>query len=856
MNRKLLFWFINGIITLVLVIFLFLDVIGYISWLDFVYTKLLSNIFFWAVIVLGMMLENEVYQWVKKSKRSASLDLSFIFFMFSLTFLITEDFFTGIMGAFAVYLIIGSLELKEHDVINKVILISAITYNFLFFMGIIDFLWDKLNPGNKIDLLDKSFSISFWLMLILGFVFFGRKYIVVWRFMSPQYIMLALYLLSWLFITTIGFLFNIKDVFQWIFPLLMGTNVIIYFLTGSLIDKFLGIKTLKKVDGTEAKNMVDLVEKVQDKIGLSGRVKVGFGKYPIINAMAYGPVFDKRICIIAPDLKLPLDEMEAIIAHELGHLKCNHPLKLVFINIFDLGFRWLIGLLDGFYIPATYYDITFGKKFMLFGIELDIMWYLIFNMLIFAFLYLFVRMMEANADFVVKRAKLGKQLAKALYNLESFYALGKQVGLNVVLLADEKQDRTHVILNYLSAAKTLHAQMNKPSRFLGVTTLLNSHPPTFIRIVNMLLPDDAEFSSWQETVLPGKFLLMKNVRGFSAATSNVRAEFSAIANKKFIEMFKTDVGDVDNINKFLEKLRLHGNFKELLKQEFVTLSRLEKKAMFVKIKRIVYNDSICTPFSYEVIDPQGENEDSKLINPSDHEIYRATRGNHYDIRIARNKLVACELTAIKIENDSKKIVCVFKEPGGDEIELDFQKIKNQITHETIKDIKNEEIFLNYNDAFEMLKCEDIKEADIVSNYVLTTRKLSDDSIMQVTIKDYIIDRGLHVISIHGDDKYKERYWMFFSWFKESGGWLKIFLKKPVNNDHYCQVTEISNNEKSFSLKLRDNFGNVLETDITRIDFVLFEVDTISIKHLDQQSFLEKMTRKINENRRNRLWFPK
>ena len=78
------------------------------------------------------------------------------------------------MGAFSIYLIFGMVEMKDYEILNKIVLITVITYNVIFVAGLIDIL-----IGLEGVLRDTVFSMSFFLMLILGFIVFGRKYMVV-----------------------------------------------------------------------------------------------------------------------------------------------------------------------------------------------------------------------------------------------------------------------------------------------------------------------------------------------------------------------------------------------------------------------------------------------------------------------------------------------------------------------------------------------------------------------------------------------------------------------------------------------------------------------------------------------------
>ncbi|MCK4688430.1 MAG: M48 family metalloprotease, partial [Candidatus Lokiarchaeota archaeon] len=290
-----------------------------------------------------MLTIEEFYHWVKNGKRSEMSDFVAILFFFFLIFFFSKDILTSVMGAFSIYLWIGIFELKDYPIINKILIISLVTYNTIFIAGIFSYYLD--NPFY----INTSFAFSFWIILILGFILFGRKYIVVWRFMSPAYLILLLYIIAWLVVvfinqyTPLQFItnkplalkeFRLSDFFMNIYFILIIVNWFIYFISGVILDKLLGIK---KVENSE---ILELVKSVKQDIGIKGDVKVGFGKYPILNAMAYGSTFDKRISIIAEDInQIPEDELKGIVAHELAHTKGKHTLILTFITTGDLLLR-------------------------------------------------------------------------------------------------------------------------------------------------------------------------------------------------------------------------------------------------------------------------------------------------------------------------------------------------------------------------------------------------------------------------------------------------------------------------------------------------------------------------------------
>ncbi|HME50859.1 MAG TPA: M48 family metalloprotease [Candidatus Lokiarchaeia archaeon] len=841
MNRKAIFACINACLVLFIVSSIF-------SFMDFFVSYLARNVLFWVSIGLGIFLESEFYQWVKKSKRSGYADLLFIAFIFVLMYLVTDDLFTGFLGAFAVYLIIGALELKGHQVVNKIIYISTITYNVLFFAALFDFIFKRTGLPD-LGLLNKAFSVSFWLILVLGFVFFGRRYIVVWRFMSPQYITLAFYLLAWVLVATIGSLghFNIYDPFPWIYPMLLIVDVIVYLGTGVLIDKFLGVKPLKKIDERKAAVIQAVVDKVKQRIGLQGKVKAGYGDYPIINAMAYGPSFDKRICIIAPlEMELPVDELEAIVAHELGHLKCNHPTKLLLINLINLGLCWLLSsnILPATYFPATYYDFAFGKKFLILGFDAGILGYLIFNMIVYVIVYVFVRVMEANADFIVKRAGMGKQLVKALYNLESFYALGKEGGLNVMLLADEKLDIDHAMLNYIEAARTLYKQLVVPPRSIAITTLLNSHPPTFLRIANMLLQDNEEIGAWTAAILPNKFLRKKTVQAFSARTEAIRTEFDTISRAKFLELFAERVGD--SLPSFLERIQLPGNRDALLKNQVIAIKKLDGAATHVQLDRMSYHDSITIPYTYE-----GETTNDKRaidIVPFEEEFSVLNAGEHYRLK----NQGAFTLSAI-LPGNIKKLECTIVDASGTESTVPFKELKNQVTIEFLVGLPGKSIFLDDNDAIDVIDCEEVVPADRLLDFTIEGHYHHSGEHVSLVLKDYSISRFQLGMQIHEDKRYADRYANFLNWCMVTGVHMLLFLKKPVNNDYSGVVKAVDSDVKTITIV--DQFGKEQVMGFKDVELVFIDHETIELKNHKQESVFQKIAFRLRRSRKNMPWIP-
>ena len=110
---------------------------------------------FLILLILYLLTIEEFYHWVKNGKRSEMSDIVAIFFFFFLIYFFSKDLLTSLMGAFSIYLWVGIFELKDYPIINKILIISLITYNTIFICGIISFYLD--NPFY----INTSFAFSF-----------------------------------------------------------------------------------------------------------------------------------------------------------------------------------------------------------------------------------------------------------------------------------------------------------------------------------------------------------------------------------------------------------------------------------------------------------------------------------------------------------------------------------------------------------------------------------------------------------------------------------------------------------------------------------------------------------------------
>ncbi len=800
--------------------------------------------------ILWGLLINEGISWVKNGKRSDWSDLVVIIFLFVTAYLLTRDIFTSFIGAFSLYLIFGIYELKEYEVLNKILLITVITYNFIFFAGILDKILEKDGLWR-----DTAFSMSFWLMLILGFAFFGRKYMVVFRFMSPQYLTLALYLVAWMAISSIETIpFTEISLYDYIYEVIIITNVIVYFFTGPLIDLLMGYKK------SEDPKLNRIIEEAAEKMDMNPKkIKVRFGKYPILNAMAYGAFWDMRMAVIAPSLNdIPEDELKGIVAHELAHLKGKHTLSLTLISIGEILIfkllRW----------PVTYYDYTFNPENQPFSLFV----FLLISLGISLILYTFVRMFEATADKNTKKAGYGKELAKGLYNLESFYAMSHEIGLDATLLSDEKISENNRLIDYMSTAQYINKMIIRPSKGGLLTNFINAHPPSYHRIIASL--DENDISTTYEALMPVIFLRKKKAEEFFIKTEKTRQIYMDMATSKVKEHFK-----IDNIKNLSEQLKLKEKLSYKVGKTYVYLDLKTNERIFGKLEDIMYVDNISEPLRYKIkIILGGKPDEIKVINPSIIKEVPLNLGEHYKFNkegILRLKKI--ELNEIYSKNGKTKKkssqylkkntgVAIFEKTSDNDGNITVEKIEKPIfkkrmpkSYEELESIKGEHVFLKKQGTFQLYELD---EANFKENYMNYDLKLvlSDElrieegeDVENIDLEfskdEVVIKYGDFYFNFHNDDSTYKFEDDFIKYYTKHKLRVVFVLKKAVNAEIDGTIESFEYNEGKISqISIKNYFNEEIVVEKNKIDGVYIQKPTLIIQKQKDVSVFTNLMNKI------------
>ncbi len=777
------------------------------------WNAIFTDFIFWLTLLLYFTTINEFYHWAKNGRRSEMSDLVAIGFFFFLILFFTRDPLTSLMGAFSIYLWFGVAELKDYPVINKILIISLVTYNLIFIAGLI-----STYLGNPF-ILNTTFAFSFWIILGLGFLLFGRKYIVVWRFLSPSYLTLFLYIIAWLFVgfinqyTPITFLnfvdftnLTFLDLILNIYFMLILVNWIVYFISGSILDKMLGIKRVHD------EKLINIVNDVKKNLGIKRKVKVGFGQYPILNAMAYGSIFDQRIAIIADSVdQIPQDELKGIVAHELSHTKGKHTLILTCITSGDLIIRMIFGL------PATYYDYTFGAP------RIPLIGFIILNIAVYTLLYIFVRILEGKADLMTKKAGYTKELAKALYNLESFYASGREIGLNTMLLCDEKITKDNQLLDFIDTARYINNSMIQPSRASLLGNFLNSHPPTYYRMAAIL---SEELKPSKEAILPFVCLKRSKQRKYAKKFESARITFKDIANKKFKEFF-----EVTNITQLMDDFKRHELYQYDTNEDFLIKNKITGEILLGNLDSIHFNDDICDIDELFITDLKTNKKIQ--LNSSIYTSFPIKLNTTYFFQKEQPLI----LKDIELNNNNTDGNYVFINRNNERILRPIKKTKLPNSINIIENFAGKDVFIKLNGKLAIFNCINVKPAENYDDYELefiNIEKNGNNNKLDFKLGELIINPRRISLGIGRNISFRDSQKKLINWLLIKQLRTIIYLKKPVNNIEIGYIKDFKiNTEKSKKNLENDELD---EEDFLKIENIFREEKTISFKTLEMISF--------------------
>jgi heat shock protein HtpX len=126
--------------------------------------------------------------------------------------------------------------------------------------------------------------------------------------------------------------------------LLMPIFVIAFSLIQWLIAPYLidAMYRVREVSQSEKPRLHDMIERLSQKSGIS-KPRVMVANMPIPNAFAYGsPIAGSRVAVTSELLNtLDEEQVEAVVGHELGHLKHRDVQVMMFVSILPALFYYI-----------------------------------------------------------------------------------------------------------------------------------------------------------------------------------------------------------------------------------------------------------------------------------------------------------------------------------------------------------------------------------------------------------------------------------------------------------------------------------------------------------------------------------
>jgi len=145
--------------------------------------------------------------------------------------------------------------------------------------------------------------------------------------------------LSTLFFSAIMLAIGVFNIF-----LLAGIVVAFNLLQWLYAPKFIeSLYKVREIKPHEAPRLHEIFERLVQRIGLREKPKLMVAEVPVPNAFAYGsPLTGSRVAVTRELLhRLEEEEVEAVLGHELGHLKHRDMQVMMFVSVLPAIFYFL-----------------------------------------------------------------------------------------------------------------------------------------------------------------------------------------------------------------------------------------------------------------------------------------------------------------------------------------------------------------------------------------------------------------------------------------------------------------------------------------------------------------------------------
>jgi heat shock protein HtpX len=141
---------------------------------------------------------------------------------------------------------------------------------------------------------------------------------------------------------------------------ILSLNLAVYFFSSSIGSQLLGSHTSDSV------KIQSVIDSLKNKIaGPLPKIEVANPVIKGLNAFAAGPSPSRSVVILTRSIEdLPQNEIEAIVAHELGHIRHWHSLKLTLLSFFVIAFGFAVEstALVLVFLPLSLLAVSFISK--------------------------------------------------------------------------------------------------------------------------------------------------------------------------------------------------------------------------------------------------------------------------------------------------------------------------------------------------------------------------------------------------------------------------------------------------------------------------------------------------------------
>jgi hypothetical protein len=447
-----------------------------------------------------------------------------------------------------------------------------------------------------------------------------------------------------------------------------------------------------------------------------------------------------------------------------------------------------------------------------------------------------------------KKSGYGHELVKALYNLESFYATGREIGLNTMLLSEEKISKENQILDYMNTASYLYRSMIKPSKASLLSNFINSHPPSFFRIAAIL---SDELKPSKEAILPFICLKKSKQRKYAKKFENSRFIFKNIANEKFKEFFK-----IKDVSLFMDTLGRKEIYRFDLKKDYIFKNKITDEIIIGKLKDIKFIDDVCDSDQY-IITNLKSNE-LNLLNSSMYSLVQIDLNETYFFQ-NDNPLL---LTDIEYMDDNKNGNYIFIDKNRSNVQKSILKTKLPNSTRIIQNFKDQEVFLRSKGELKIYRCINIEGANNLEDFKIflsgsSKAENNDQEHVNYALNELIIRPKKIYLTISKKVKYRKSEVIVIRWLMDTNIRAYIYLKKPVNNleiGYIQQVNvELKNLEKTSAkneeynedtISIKNIFGEVKRIPYKTIELISFEHNSAMIQTKSSTSFSSRLGYRI------------